>query len=104
MLGGCFFGSGYGRWNGAGMTWTYNISAVPAARLLMRVALIFDQQLLTLSHVSWQLNEADGKVQICVRADCPPALAQRMHAKLLHLQDVCHATLIAETETPPAES
>ncbi len=84
------------------MNWTYMISAVAAPRLLMRVALIFDQQSLTLSDVLWHHNDAEGNVAICVRVRCEEALAGRLLAKLLHLQDVWDVVLNAETEEPLA--
>jgi hypothetical protein len=84
------------------MKWVYSISAVSAPRLLTRVVMIFDQQSLTLSEVSWRLNDGDATVEISLRVACPEALAQRMHAKLLHLQDLRMATLSADEERPSA--
>lgn len=84
------------------MNFRYSISAEAAARLLTRVVMIFDQQLLMVKEVSWRL---DGeRVEILVEVDCPAALAQRMHAKLLHLQDVVEVSLTVNAATPPGES
>ena len=80
------------------MTWTYTILAEPAPRLLMRVALIFDQQLLTLSDLSWRLNDGEGNVAITLCVRCEESLARRIHAKLLHLQDILQAKLVSAEE------
>ena len=80
------------------MTWMYTILAEPAPRLLMRVALIFDQQLLTLSDLSWRSNDGEGNVAITLCVRCEESLARRMHAKLLHLQDILQAELVTAEE------
>ena len=86
------------------MKWTYTIAAVSARRLLMRVVLIFDQQSLTLTDVAWRCSDTDGNVEARLRVRCDEALARRLHAKLLHLQDVLHVALAAEGNAPLAET
>ena len=69
----------------------------------MRVVLIFDQQSLTLTDVAWRCS-ATGNVEARLRVRCDEALARRIHAKLLHLQDVLHGALAAEENAPLTET
>ncbi len=78
------------------MPWTYQIAAAPKPRVLARVAHLFDQQLLTISALTLSQNEA---ATITLTVEVEAALAHRLHAKLLHLQDVEQVRL---TETEPS--
>lgn len=70
------------------MEWQYTMTCTPGPRLLMRVALIFDQQLLTLEELTWNCVDDGAMVRVRVLVRCEEGLARRMHAKLLHLYDV----------------
>lgn len=75
------------------MEWKYAMTCMTGPRLLMRIALIFDQQLLTLEELTWSCVDDGAMVRVLVRVQCEEGLARRMHAKLLHLYDVLTAEL-----------
>ena len=68
------------------MWWTYRITAASQARLLMRVAQVFDQQLLRMTKLV--LMDGDEVVEISVKVEAEEGLALRLQAKLYRLQDV----------------
>jgi hypothetical protein len=78
-------------------TWTYCITAAPQPRVLARVVQLFDQQLLTLTTLI--LTQGPETTSILLTVEVEPALARRLHAKLLHLHWVEHVHL---TQTPPS--
>ncbi len=58
----------------------------------MRIAQIFDQQLLTLEELRWRTLPT-RQVEITLWVDCEEHLAQRLQAKLFHLQDIVSVEL-----------
>ncbi len=68
------------------MWWTYRMTAASQARLLMRVAQLFDQQLLTMSRLLFM--DRGEEVEISVTVEAEEKLARRVQAKLYRLQDV----------------
>lgn len=77
------------------MMWNYTLRCTAGPRLLMRVALLFDQQLLNIASFAWLLNEAGDEVRIELSVACHAPLAERLKAKLLHLHDVSEVELQA---------
>lgn len=68
------------------MWWTYRMTAASEARLLMRVALLFDQQLLKVTRLLMMDGGEEVEISITVEAD--EKRARRIQAKLYGLQDV----------------
>lgn len=68
------------------MEWTYKIIAEPRPRLLVRVAQVFDQQLLVMSSLC--LTQSTDQAILSVTVESPESLAHRIEAKLYHLVDV----------------
>jgi hypothetical protein len=75
------------------MEWTYRISAAARPRVLMRIAQLFDQQLVPIRVCL--LEERGGLLDIVITIDVEPELAQRIHAKLYHHVDLLSVDLIA---------
>jgi hypothetical protein len=73
------------------MAWTYRITAAARPRLAMRVAQIFDQQLLEPERFELIRQEAVTTIRICVSCDEP--VARRVHAKLYRLADLVRVEL-----------
>lgn len=86
------------------MLWTYRLRCLSGPRLMMRVAQLFDQQGLNIESFSWLLDAAGEFVVIELSVRCGAALAHRLQAKLLHLQDVCEADLREHAATPGTAS
>ncbi len=76
------------------MAWTYRITAAARPRLAMRVAQIFDQQLLEVKH--FHLVREDAVTTIRISVDCGEPIAHRIHAKLYRLTDVVRVDLASE--------
>lgn len=73
------------------MAWTYRITAAARPRLAMRVAQIFDQQLLEMDR--FDLAREDAVTTIRISVECDESLARRIHAKLYRLADIVHVEL-----------
>lgn len=73
------------------MVWTYRITAAARPRLIMRLAQIFDQQLLEIDRLE-VIRERDVTV-IRIEIHSDEYLARRIHAKLYRLSDVVHVVL-----------
>jgi glycine cleavage system regulatory protein len=73
------------------MVWTYRITAAARPRLIMRLAQIFDQQLLEIDRLE-VIRERDVTA-VRIEIDCDEYLARRIHAKLYRLSDVLHVVL-----------
>jgi len=73
------------------MVWTYRITAVARPRLAMRVAQIFDQQLLEVER--FDLVRQDTVTTIRVVVECDGPIAHRVHAKLYRLVDIVQVDL-----------
>jgi hypothetical protein len=73
------------------MAWTYRITAAARPRLTMRVAQIFDQQLLEVERFDLVREAAATTIRISVECDEP--IARRIHAKLYRLTDLVHVEL-----------
>jgi hypothetical protein len=94
------------------MVWTYRITAAARPRLIMRIAQIFDQQLLEIERL--EVLRESNVTQMRVEVQCTEHLARRIHAKLYGTSDVIHAALanaeddiVSEGELPqpsPPES
>lgn len=76
------------------MAWIYRITAAARPRLAMRVAQIFDQQLLEVEH--FHLVREDAVTTIRISVDCGEPIAHRIHAKLYRLADVVRVDLTSE--------
>jgi len=74
------------------MVFTYRITAVARPRLIMRLAQIYDQQLLEIDRLS-VVREHDVTA-IRIEVACDEYLAHRIHAKLYRLSDVVHVELL----------
>jgi hypothetical protein len=85
--------------NGTGVqmdtVWRYTIRAANGNRLLMRIAQILDTQFLIPLQFEWVVV-SPGEVKILLRIACTDALAIRVQAKLLHLQDVSSVSVDSE--------
>jgi len=77
--------------SGKAMVFTYRITAVARPRLIMRLAQIYDQQLLEIDRLN-VVRERDVTA-IRIEVDCDEYLAHRIHAKLYRLADVVHVEL-----------
>lgn len=77
------------------MAWTYRITAAARPRLAIRVAQIFDQQLLEVDQ--FHLVREDAVTTIRISVDCGEPIAHRIHAKLYRLADVVRVDLASET-------
>lgn len=73
------------------MVFTYRITAVARPRLIMRVAQIYDQQLLEIDRLN-VVRERDVTA-IRIEVTCDEYLAHRIHAKLYRVADVVHVEL-----------
>ena len=62
------------------MEWTYTMAAASCPRVLMRVAQVFDQQMVPMREC--RLVDAGDVLRILVIVDVEEELARRMHAKL----------------------
>ncbi len=76
------------------MMWTYRITASSRPRLAMRVAQIFDQQMLEAEQ--FHLTRQGDATSIHIVVECDAFLAHRIHAKLYRLTDIVHADLLDE--------
>ena len=76
------------------MKWTYRVTAAATPRLIMRLAQVFDQQLLEMDRLEvMRLQDATMmRVEVC----CEEHVARRIHAKLYRLADVAHVLLSNE--------
>lgn len=68
------------------MQWTYKIIATPQPRVLARVLQLFDQQLIVVQSLT--LTQTEVEIRVRISAEIEPALAVRLHAKLLHVMAV----------------
>ena len=82
------------------MLWTYRISAASQPRALMRIAQMFDQQLLSLQHC--EMRDAGGTLTVCITVEADEPLARRLHAKLYRLHDLQTIDLDATAELTAA--
>lgn len=73
------------------MVWTYRITAVARPRLIMRLAQIYDQQMLEIDRMSI-VRERDVTA-VRIEVECDEYLAHRIHAKLYRLADIAHVEL-----------
>lgn len=87
------------------MVWTYRIKAVARPRLIMRLAQIYDQQMLEIDRMN-VVREHDAAA-IRIEVQCDEYLARRIHAKLYRLSDIAHVELsnaqegiVSEGEVP----
>gem|GEM_PF-2657682 len=76
---------------GKAMVWTYRITAVARPRVIMRLAQIYDQQMLEIDRMS-VVREHDATA-VRIEVQCDECLAHRIHAKLYRLSDVAHVEL-----------
>jgi acetolactate synthase small subunit len=84
------------------MEWTYEITAAPRPRVLVRLVQLFDQQALDIR--SLQLTRFDGCVLIRLTVAVEAALARRLCAKLYHQVDVQEVGLVAGEDSAEAEA
>ncbi len=75
------------------MEWIYKISAAARPRVLMRIAQLFDQQLVPIRVCL--LEERGGLLDIAITVEVEQELAQRIHAKLYHHVDLLSVDLVA---------
>lgn len=75
------------------MEWTYTIKAISRPRVLMRVAQVFDQQMVAMREC--RLIDTGIALEITVTIEAEEYLARRMHAKLYKQQDMEQIDLIA---------
>jgi glycine cleavage system regulatory protein len=68
------------------MEWTYKITAASRPRLLMRIAQVFDQQLLSMREL--KLADVAGVVTVQINVEVSADLAQRIQAKLYSHTDI----------------
>jgi hypothetical protein len=73
------------------MAWTYRITAAARPRLAMRIAQVFDQQMLEVDRFELVRQDAVAVIRICV--SCDESLARRIHAKLYRLTDLVQVEL-----------
>ena len=73
------------------MKWTYRVTAAARPRLVMRIAQVFDQQMLEIDRLEvMRLHDATMvRIEVC----CEEHVAHRIHAKLYRLVDVAHVLL-----------
>lgn len=76
------------------MMWTYRITAAARPRLIMRIAQVFDQQLLEIDRLE-VIRERDVTV-LRAEVHCDEYLARRIHAKLYRMPDIMHVALSNE--------
>ena len=77
------------------MAWTYRITAAARPRLAMRVAQVFDQQLLEVER--FELIRKDAATTIRISVECDESVARRIHAKLYRLADLVQIDLLDGT-------
>jgi hypothetical protein len=75
------------------MEWTYKISAAARPRVLMRIAQLFDQQLVPICVCL--LEQHGTLLDIVITVEVEPELAQRIHAKLYHHVDLLSVVVVA---------
>ena len=73
------------------MKWTYRVTAAARPRLVMRIAQVFDQQMLEIDRLEAKRLQDATMMRIEVR--CEEHVAHRIHAKLYRLADVAHVLL-----------
>lgn len=73
------------------MVWTYRVTAAARPRLIMRLAQVFDQQLLEIDRME-VVRQRDVTV-FRIEVHCDEYLAHRIHAKLYRMADVVHVVL-----------
>lgn len=76
------------------MECTYMITADSRPRLLMRIAQVFDQQLLSLREL--RLSVVDGVTTVYIHVDATPDIAHRIKAKLYSHNDIHEVHLVSE--------
>jgi hypothetical protein len=74
------------------MHWTYKITAQARPRVLMRLAQLFDQQLVAIQ--SCHLVTIDDRLEIIIAIDTDAELAHRLHAKLWKHCDLLNVDLL----------
>ena len=62
------------------MEWTYRITAEVRPRVLMRIAQMFEQQMVSM--LACHMETVGNLLDIAVTVDVDPELAHRIHAKL----------------------
>jgi hypothetical protein len=75
------------------MEWTYTITAASRPRVMMRIAQVFDQQMVPMRQCL--LLESGQGLDISITIDVEEELALRIHAKLYKQQDVENISLAA---------
>ncbi len=75
------------------MEWTYRIRAAARPRTLMRIAQVFDQQMVSMRRCL--LEETGDVVEMAITVETEEALAVRIHAKLYKLLDLHQVDLVA---------
>jgi hypothetical protein len=75
------------------MEWTYKINATSGPRVLMRIAQVFDQQMVLIR--ACHLLDSGNKLSILITVDVGAELAQRIHAKLYKQLDLEQIDLVA---------
>lgn len=75
------------------MEWTYQIRAAARPRVLMRLAQVFDQQMVSMRRCE-MLEAVDG-IEISITVDISSELAERIQAKLYKQQDLLQVTLLS---------
>jgi acetolactate synthase regulatory subunit len=80
------------------MEWTYRIKAEVRPRVLMRVAHVFDQQMLSMRRCV--MEERSDVADLEITVDAEEELVRRVHAKLYKLLDLLEIEL--HPGRPPA--
>lgn len=81
------------------MAWSFQIKAVARPRLIMRVAQIFDQQMLEIER--FDLTREGSIATIHISVECDEPVVRRVHAKLYRLADLAHVDLLDQARPAP---
>ncbi len=76
------------------MKWTYRVTAAARPRLIMRLAQVFDQQMIEIDRL--EVKRLQDATMMRIEVCCEEHLARRIHAKLYRLADVAHVLLSNE--------